>query len=51
MGYMFIRDDAFDIIYNESEKYGLDILNFKFISGENSFLKSKRKNLSMALII
>ena len=41
---MFIRDDAFDIIYNESEKYGLDILNFKFISGENSFLKSKRKN-------
>ena len=25
---MFIREDAFDIIYNESEKYDLDFLAF-----------------------
>ena len=32
---MFIRDDALDIIYNESETYNLDLLHFKYISGEN----------------
>ena len=32
---MFIRDDAFDIIYNESEKYALDFLSFGYISSKN----------------
>ena len=46
---MFIRDDTFDILYEESEKYKLDILNFAYISGNTSlesqnfdnFLKNK----------
>ena len=33
---MFIREDAFDIIYNESEKYDLDFLAFGYISGKNA---------------
>ena len=33
---MFIREDAFNIIYNESEKYDLDILTFGYISGKNA---------------
>ena len=32
---MFIKNYAFDFIYNESEKYELDLLNFKYISGKN----------------
>ena len=34
---LFIDDDAFDIIYKESEKNELDILNFKYFSGNNPF--------------
>jgi len=34
---MFINDDAFDILYNEAEKNELDILNFKYISGNNPY--------------
>ena len=41
---MFIRNDAFDIIYNESERYELDILSFKHVSGDNPFQRFKRKN-------
>ena len=33
---MFINDDAFDILYNEAEKNELDILNFKYFSGNNT---------------
>ena len=38
---MFIRDDAFDIIYNESEKNDLDYLSFKYISAKNVFKEAK----------
>ena len=41
---MFLRDDAFDIIYNESEKYELDVLGFRHFSGDNPFQKFKLKN-------
>ena len=41
---MFIRDDAFDIIYKESEKYELDLLHFDFISGNNILELPKIKN-------
>jgi len=34
---MFIRDDAYDILFEESEKYDLDILNFNYIYSNNSF--------------
>ena len=40
---MFISDKAFDIIYNESEKYNLDLLSFGFISGKNIFQKLTEK--------
>ena len=40
----FIRNDAFDFIYNESEKYSLDLLNFKYISGYNIAKIPKIKN-------
>jgi glycosyltransferase involved in cell wall biosynthesis len=40
---MFISDKAFDIIYNESEKYNLDLLSFGFISGKNIFKKLTEK--------
>ena len=33
---MFIRDDAFDILFEESEKYDLDLLNFNYIYTNNS---------------
>ena len=39
----FIRNDAFNIIYNEAEKNGLDILNFKYIEGNQYFRKYQRK--------
>ena len=32
---MFIKNDAFNFLYNESEKYNLDLLHFKYISGNN----------------
>ena len=38
---MFTRDDVFDILYNESEKYGLDILHFNYTFGEGIFDKAK----------
>ena len=59
---MFINDDAFDILYNEAEKNELDILNFKYFSGNNTlrvfekinyenetsrFLKQPKLKLSM----
>ena len=34
---MFIRDDAFDILYKESEKYGLDILHFNHTKNNKIF--------------
>ena len=42
---MFIRDDAFDILYEESEKYELDLLNFNSNYGNNSFEFNKKENL------
>ena len=41
---MFIRDDAFDYIYNESENNNLDFLSFKYISAENAFKEIKYIN-------
>ena len=41
---MFIRNDAFNFIYYESEKYGLDILKFRHITGNDFFQKFKTKN-------
>ena len=41
---MFINDDAFDIIYNVSEKYDLDILKFKFYEGKEITYKNKDNN-------
>ena len=41
---MFTRDDVFDILYNESEKYGLDILHFNFTFGEGVFDQTKLDN-------
>ena len=43
---MFINDDAFDIIYKQSEKYQLDILHFNFISKRDKYkltIKNKIK--------
>jgi len=45
---MFIDDDAFDIIYNESEKNELDILNFKYFFGNNPFQHFKKINYENA---
>ena len=42
---MFIRDDAFDYIYNESENNNLDFLSFKYISAENAFKEIKYINI------
>ena len=50
---MFIRNDIFDIIYKESEKNDLDILNFEIILGHHPFSnkkiypKKRRKNIMM----
>ena len=50
---MFIRNDAFNIIYKESEKNDIDVLNFASISGRVPFRKKKiyhkklRKNILM----
>ena len=41
---IFIRDDAFDILYNESETNNLDFLSFGFISAKNAFKKIKKIN-------
>ena len=41
---MFTRDDVFEILYNESEKYGLDILHFNFTFGEGVFDQTKLDN-------
>ena len=41
---MFIRDDAFDIVYNESEKYDIDLLSFGFISEKKVYKKVKKIN-------
>ena len=41
---MLIRNDAFDIIYNEAEKNKLDLLGFKTISNENLIVKRKYEN-------
>ena len=38
---MFFRDDAFDIIYNESEINDLDFLSFEYISAKNGSKKIK----------
>ena len=38
---MFFRDDAFDIIYNESEINDLDFLSFEYISAKNDSKKIK----------
>ena len=43
---MFIGDNAFDILYEESEKYELDILNFGHIDVFNNYEFYKKKNLS-----
>ena len=43
---LFISDDAFDLLYEESEKYDLDILNFGHIDGFKSFEFQKTSNLS-----
>ena len=32
---MILTDNALDILYNESEKYDLDLLHFKFFKGKN----------------
>ena len=42
---MFTRDDVFDILYNESEKYGLDILHFNYSFGEGDFDKTKLETI------
>ena len=41
---MFIIDDAFDLIYNESEKYDLDVLTFGYISSKNASKKIRHIN-------
>ena len=41
---MFINDDAFDIIYNVSEKYDLDILQFNINFGHKITDKNKDNN-------
>ena len=42
---MFINGDAFEIIYNQSEKYYLDLLRFKFVlSLDNTIIKNVNKN-------
>ena len=41
---MFINDDAFDIIYNVSEKYDLDILQFNINFGQEITDKNKDNN-------
>jgi len=41
---MFTRDDVFDILYSESEKYGLDILHFNFTFGEGVLDQTKLDN-------
>ena len=38
---MFISDDAFDILFEESEKYELDLLNFDYIYSNDSFESQK----------
>ena len=38
---MFINDDAFDILFEESEKYELDLLNFDYIYSNDSFESQK----------
>ena len=48
----FIRDDTFNIVYNESEKYGLDMLHFKYKSGNNIYFNlSKINNINNENII
>ena len=49
---MFINDDAFEIIYNQSEKYYLDLLRFKFVlSLDNTIIKNVNKNINNNIII
>ena len=43
---MFINDDAFDILFEESEKYELDLLNFDYIYSNDSFESQKVINRS-----
>ena len=43
---MFIRTDAFDFIFNESEKYSLDLLNFKYFS-VNNIAKNPKININI----
>ena len=45
---MFINNDSFDILYNEAEKNKLDILNFKFFSGNNTFHDFEKINYENA---
>ena len=40
----FINDNAFDILYNVSEQYESDILNFKWAHGEDVLNLSKIEN-------
>ena len=42
---MFINDDAFDILFEESEKYELDLLNFDYIYSNDSFESQKVINI------
>ena len=49
---MFINDDAFEIIYNQSEKYYLDLLRFKFVfTLDNTYIKNVNKNINKNIII
>ena len=41
---MFIREDAFDLVYNESEKYGLDLISIQYSSGEDVFKNIRKIN-------
>ena len=43
---MFIREDAFDLVYNESEKYGLDLISIQYNSGEDVFKNIRKINIS-----
>lgn len=48
---LFLRKDAFDIIYNETEINHLDLLRFKSISGNDTFNLPKFDNIKRIAII
>ena len=43
---MFINKETFEIVYNETEINNLDILHFKYITGNNLFNISKINNIT-----